>query len=265
MTRAKRLRKLKETSMAASRDNCKGMVVLVTGAARRVGARIAQALHADGADIVLHYRGSRAEADEAAAGLERERGNSACALRADLTDDAARVQLINDAVARWGRLDAIVNNASSFYPTPVETATEAQWDELMTSNLRAPFFLVQAAVPHLRATRGCIVNIVDIHADRPLKQHSIYCMAKAGLAMLTKSMACDLGPEIRVNGVAPGAILWPEQGLDEAAKRMIIERTFLKRQGDADDIARAVRYLIRDATYTTGQILAVDGGRSLKS
>jgi pteridine reductase len=241
------------------------MVVLVTGAARRVGARIVQLLHADGANIVLHYRSSQAEADELVARMERGRPDSACALRADLGDAAARAQLIRDAVARWGRLDAVVKNASTFYPTPIETATEADWDELMTSNLRAPFFLAQAAAPHLRATRGCIVNIVDIHADRPLKQYPIYCIAKAGLAMLTKSLACELGPEIRVNGVAPGAILWPETGLDDDTKRKIVERTFLKRQGDPDDIARAVRYLIREATYTTGQILTVDGGRSLNA
>ena len=168
-------------------------------------------------------------------------------------------------MARWGHLDVLINNASSFYPTAIGTVTEAQWEDLLGSNLKAPFFLAQAAAPALRAQRGCIVNIVDIHADRPLKSYPVYSIAKAGLVMLTKTLARELGPEVRVNAVAPGAILWPEQAneLDQAAKDEIIERTALKRQGHPLDVARAVRFLIRDAGYMSGQVLTVDGGRSL--
>ncbi len=250
--------------MVDTRDTCKGKVILVTGAARRVGATIARMLHAEGANVCIHYRGSRDEANELVAQLLRERPDSAVALSADLDAPSARRKLIDQASARWNRLDVLVNNASGFYPTPVESATEQQWDELINSNVRAPFFLAQAAMPHLKKTSGCIINIVDIHAERPLKEHPVYCIAKAGLAMMTKSLALEMGPEIRVNGVAPGAILWPEAGIENGVKAEIVRRTALKRQGAPEDIARAVRYLISDATYTTGQILAVDGGRSLR-
>lgn len=245
-------------------DTLDHKVVLITGAAQRIGAGIARRLHAHGAQIVLHYRHSRAAAELLQHELQGVRPNSVALTSGDLLVHAARARVIDEAVAAWGRLDALVNNASTFYPTPVETVTEEQWDDLMGANLRAPFFLAQAAVPHLRASAGCIVNLADIHAERPLKTYPIYCAAKAGLVMLTKSLACELGPQIRVNAVAPGAILWPE-GLDEAARQRIVTRTFLKRQGDPADIAGAVLFLIRDAGYMTGQVLTVDGGRSLNS
>ncbi len=236
--------------------------VLVTGAAHRVGAAIVRLLHAQGANIILHYRSSDSAAKKVAVELNRQRKGSVKTLVADLNDDAAYSVLIQEAVDCFGGLDALVNNASSFYPTPLLEATLAQWDDLMASNLKAPFFLAQAAVPHLTKRCGVIINIVDIHADRPLKGHPIYCMAKAGLVMMTKSLAKELGPHIRVNGVAPGAILWPED-MEENIKQEVIARTALKRKGSPEDIAKTVLYLVRDADYMTGQILAVDGGRSL--
>jgi len=243
-----------------------GRVALITGAAHRIGATTARLLHGEGMNIVVHYRGSTAAAAALAAELNGLRPDSVVTLSADLHDTAGLDALVERAAAAWGRLDVLVNNASSFYPTPMGGVTEAQWDDLMGSNLKAPFFLSQAAAPRLRAAGGCIVNIVDIHADRPLKGYPVYSMAKAGLVMLTKTLARELGPEIRVNAVAPGAILWPENEaeLDDTARREIIGRTALKRQGDPDDIARAVRFLVRDAVYTSGHVLTVDGGRSLQ-
>jgi pteridine reductase len=243
-----------------------GRVALITGAAHRIGATTARLLHGEGMNIVVHYRGSTAAAEALAAELNGLRPDSVVTLSADLHDTAGLEALVERAAAAWGRLDVLVNNASSFYPTPMGEVTEAQWDDLMGSNLKAPFFLSQAAAPRLRAAGGCIVNIVDIHADRPLKGYPVYSMAKAGLVMLTKTLARELGPEIRVNAVAPGAILWPENEaeLDSAAQREIIGRTALKRQGDPIDIARAVRFLVRDAVYTSGHVLTVDGGRSLQ-
>lgn len=243
-----------------------GRVALITGAAHRIGATTARLLHGEGMNIVVHYRGSTAAAEALAAELNGLRPDSVVTLSADLHDTAGLDALVARAAAAWGRLDVLVNNASSFYPTPMGEVTEAQWDDLMGSNLKAPFFLSQAAAPRLRAAGGCIVNIVDIHADRPLKGYPVYSMAKAGLVMLTKTLARELGPEIRVNAVAPGAILWPENEaeLDSAAQREIIGRTALKRQGDPIDIARAVRFLVRDAVYTSGHVLTVDGGRSLQ-
>ncbi len=238
-------------------------VALVTGAAHRVGAVIAQELHAQGLNVVVHYRRSRAAAQALCARLNAIRPASAAALGADLLDGAARRRLVTEAVALWGRLDGLVNNASTFYPTPLETADEGQWEDLLGSNLKAPFFLVQAAAPALRAHGGAVVNIVDIHAERPLKGHPIYSIAKAGLVMLTKSLARELAPAVRVNAVAPGAILWPERPLGEAERAQILDRIALKRQGRPEDVARAVRYLLLEADYTTGQVLAVDGGRSL--
>jgi pteridine reductase len=230
-----------------------GRVALITGAAHRIGATTARLLHGEGMNIVVHYRGSTAAAEALAAELNGLRPDSVVTLSADLHDTAGLEALVERAAAAWGRLDVLVNNASSFYPTPMGEVTEAQWDDLMGSNLKAPFFLSQAAAPRLRAAGGCIVNIVDIHADRPLKGYPVYSMAKAGLVMLTKTLARELGPEIRVNAVAPGAILWPENEaeLDSAAQREIIGRTALKRQGDPIDIARAVRFLVRDAVYTS--------------
>jgi len=239
-------------------------VVLITGAAHRIGATIARLLHAEGMRVVLHYRSSRAAAQALQQELTAQRPDSVMLVQADLLATAGLSTLVTEAVNAWGRLDVLVNNASTFYRTPLGTVTEEQWNDLMGTNLKAPFFLSQAAAPHLRARHGCIVNIVDIHADRPLKHFPVYSMAKAGLVMLTRALACELGPEVRVNAVAPGAILWPEH-LDEVTKQRIVSRTFLKRQGDPADIAKAVRFLIRDADYMSGQVLTVDGGRSLNS
>lgn len=242
----------------------KNPVVLITGAAHRIGATTAKLLHQNGMNIVLHYRGSREQAQAVQKELNDQRKNSVILIQADLHITNGLAALIEESVKAWGRLDVLINNASSFYPTLIGKSTEAQWDDLIGSNLKAPFFLSQAAAPHLKKNNGCIINIVDIHAERPLKTFPIYSMAKAGLVMMTKSLACELGPEIRVNGVAPGAILWPEN-LDEVAKQRIVSRTFLKRQGEPNDISKTILYLIKDASYVTGQIIAVDGGRSLNS
>ena len=240
-------------------------VALITGAAHRIGATVARTLHAEGMNIVIHYRGSR----EGALTLQQElngiRPESVVLVQADLLETKKLTSLAKEAHKAWGRLDVLVNNASTFFPTPVGKIDEKQWDDLMGSNLKAPLFLSQAVAPFLKANHGCIVNIVDIHADRPLKNYPVYSMAKAGLAMLTKALAGELGPEVRVNAVAPGAILWPEHEMDEVTKQRIISRTFLKRQGDPTDIAKAIRFLVMDAPYVSGQILAIDGGRSLNS
>ncbi|MEG3790547.1 pteridine reductase [Lysobacter sp. CCNWLW3] len=243
-------------------------VALITGSAKRIGAAIARALHADGYDLALHYRGS-GEAMAALAGeLEAARPGSTLSLQADLAEFDRLPELVARTVGRYGRLDALVNNASGFAPTPIGAATPAQWDALFASNARAPFFLAQAAAPHLKAARGAIVNLVDIYAERPLRDHSLYCMAKAALVMATRALALELAPEVRVNAVAPGAILWPEAGTDggvkdEAAKAAMLARTPLGRTGSAEEIAEAVRWLLREARYTTGQVLRVDGGRLL--
>ncbi|MEN8169742.1 MAG: pteridine reductase [Pseudomonadota bacterium] len=242
-----------------------GKVALITGGAHRIGATTAHTLHDAGANIVLHYRNSSAGAEALQAQLHAIRPDSVSLVQGDLHDAAVLPQLVEQAHAAWGRLDVLVNNASTFYPTPVGSVTETQWNDLIGTNLKAPFFLAQAAAPHLRIQRGAIINIVDIHAERPLKEHPVYSMAKAGLVMMTKSLACELGPEVRVNGVAPGAILWPENDMDDTTKQKILERTFLKRQGNPQDIANAVLFLARDAHYTSGHILTVDGGRSLNS
>ncbi len=246
-------------------DSLIDQVVLITGAAHRVGASMVKMLHACGANIVLHYRHSRQPAEQLAAELNGCRANSVKLLQADLHHTAALPDLVAQAQACWGRLDVLINNASSYYETPVGQVTEVHWEDLLGSNLKAPFFLAQAAAPYLQKSNGCIVNIVDIHADRPLKAYSVYCIAKAGLVMLTKALAKELAPySVRVNAVAPGAILWPES-IGEQEKEQIIARTALKRTGEPKDIAKAVLYLVRDATYTTGQVLAVDGGRTLTS
>ncbi len=238
-------------------------VVLVTGAARRIGAAIVTRLHTEGARIAVHYRGS---ADEAAALVNRlndARQDSAAIFQADLLEVESLPQLVADVVAWGGRLDALVNNASTFYATPIGEIREEHWQDLVGSNFKAPLFLSQAVAPHLREARGAIVNIVDIHAQRPLRDHSVYGPAKAALAMLTKSLAKDLAPEVRVNGVAPGAILWPEDGMTEETRQMILDQVPLARAGEPQDIAGCVLYLLRDAAYVTGQIVAVDGGRSI--
>ncbi len=246
-------------------QNLDGKAVLITGAAHRIGATTARRLHGVGANIVLHYRGSRDAARALQDELNGQRKDSVVLVQADLLDIEKLSSLAKQAHETWGRLDVLINNASTFYPTPVGSVDERQWDDLIGTNLKAPFFLSQAAAPFLTRSRGCIVNIVDVHAERPLKEHPVYSIAKAGLGMLTRALAGELGPNIRVNGIAPGAILWPERGLDEVTKQRIVSRTFLKRQGEPDDIARAALYLIRDAGYMTGQILTVDGGRSLNA
>jgi pteridine reductase len=238
-------------------------VALITGAAKRVGAQIARTLHVAGYDLALHYRRSRAEMDALVAELESARAGSTLAVQAELADVENLPRLVSDCVAHFGRLDALVNNASAFYATPVGRVTPAQWDELFASNARAPFFLAQAAAPHLKRTRGSVVNIVDIYAERPLPGHPVYCMAKAALAMMTLALARELGPEVRVNGVAPGAVLWPESGKAYADQMELVARTPLQRAGAPDDVATAVLFLLRDAKFTTGQILRIDGGRSL--
>lgn len=244
-------------------DTLDGKVALVTGAARRIGAAIATRLHAGGARVVIHYRGSKADAESLADSLNDLRSDSATTLQANLLDTPTLPDLIEDVLDWGGRLDILVNNASSFYPTPVGEITQQEWQDLVGSNLKAPLFLSQAAVPALRRRGGTIVNLVDIHAQRPLRNHPVYGAAKAGLAMLTRSLAKDLAPEIRVNGVSPGAILWPEDSMSDAVKQSIINQVPLERPGDPQDIAGAVLYLVRDATYVTGQIIAIDGGRSV--
>lgn len=254
-----------EPPASPSSNTLQGKVVLITGGVHRLGAHIAHALHGQGANLVLHYRNSRERALKLQEELNSARDNSVVLVQADLLDASKLPAVVKDAVAAWGRLDALVNNASSFYPTPVGNIDDDQWNDLIGTNLKAPFFLSQAAAPHLEERQGCIVNIADIHADRPLKKHPVYSIAKAGLVMLTKSLACELGPGVRVNAIAPGAILWPESELDEVTKQRIVSRTFLKRKGEPDNIAQAAVFLIRDAVYTTGHVLNVDGGRSLNS
>lgn len=239
-------------------------VILVTGAARRVGAEIVRTLHAAGARVAIHYRNSVAEAEALAAALNASRPESAAVFAADLLDVAALAQLVGAVVTRFGRLDGLVNNASSFYPTPVGQVDTASWDDLLGSNLKAPLFLAQAAAPHLTAVQGCIVNIADIHAERPLKDYPTYCAAKGGLLTLTRALAVDLAPAVRVNAVAPGAIQWPDRGTDfpPAEQAEIIRHTLLKRVGSPADIARTVKFLVFDAPYITGQVINVDGGRT---
>ncbi|RYD16351.1 MAG: pteridine reductase [Lysobacteraceae bacterium] len=240
-------------------------VAFVTGAARRIGATIARTLHAGGYDLALHCRNSCDELDALAAELERVRPESTVTLQADLADADCLPELVDAALARFGRLDALVNNASAFHPTPIGTITPSQWDDLFAANARAPLFLAQAAAPHLAARGGAIVNLVDIHADRPLREHSVYCMAKAALAMATRALALELAPDVRVNGVAPGAVLWPEAGKDEDERAHLVARTPLARIGTPADVAGAVLWLLRDAPYVTGEILRVDGGRAIAS
>lgn len=241
-----------------------GKVALVTGGAQRIGAQIARTLHTQGVDLVLHYRHSADAARGLKAELEADRADSVLLLQADLKDCTTFPDLIARTRDFRGRLDILVNNASSFYPTPLERIDEAQWEDLMGSNLKGPFFLVSEAAPLLRETGGCVVNLVDIHAERPLKDYAIYSIAKAGNAMMVKTLARELGPRVRVNGIAPGAILWPEEGLSDGARDEILSRTALERPGSPDDIARALLFLVRDADYITGQIIAVDGGRTLQ-
>ena len=240
-----------------------GRCVLVTGGAKRLGAAMARRFHAVGANLVVHYHRSRPAADALVAELNAARAGSAVTACADLNDVDSLPGLVVAALDAHGRLDVLLNNASTFYPTPVGTITAAQFDDLVGTNLRAPLFLSQAAAPALRASQGLILNMVDIHGRRPLRAHPVYSAAKAGLVMLTKSLARELGPEVRVNGIAPGPVLWPERDLEPTLKDEIISKTALKRSGSPDDIARTALYLATEAPYVTGQVITVDGGRSL--
>jgi pteridine reductase len=240
-------------------------VALITGGARRVGASICRRLHAGGVNLMVHYRTSADEARALQEELNAVRADSVALVQADLLHMPALPEMVAETVRRFGRLDILINNASSFFPTPIGEITEREWDDLVGTNLKTPLFLSQAAAPQLRRNHGCIVNIVDIHADRPMRSHVVYSAAKGGLLALTRSLASELGPEVRVNGVSPGIIMWPEdeRWSDELARQRLIQTTLLKRVGDPDDIARTVQFLVFDAPYITGQIIPVDGGRSL--
>jgi pteridine reductase len=240
-----------------------GRWALVTGAAKRIGAVVASTLHEAGANVVVHYHRSADDAEHLVDELNGRRRDSAFTVSADVRDVGSLERMAEVVLGRTGRVDVLVNNASNFYPTPLGTVTEEHWYDLMGSNLKAPLFLSQALLPTLKANNGVIVNIVDVHATRPLRDHVVYGAAKAGLAMLTRSLAKDLGPHVRVNGVSPGAILWPDEGMSEQLRAAIIRQTALKRSGTPEDIAAAVLFLVRDAPYVTGQIIAVDGGRSV--
>jgi len=241
-----------------------GRTVLITGAARRIGAAVARGLHAAGANLAVHFHRSAAPAEQLVGELNKARPRSALAMGGDLLDDHTPGNLVRQVVHAFGRLDILINNASTFYPTPLGSITAREWNDLMGTNLRAPLFLSQAAAPELRKHRGSIVNMIDIHALRPLPHHPVYSSAKAGLAMLTRSLARELAPDVRVNGIAPGPILWPEGGeMSADLKEEIISKTLLKRTGSPEDIVRTLMFFVADAPYVTGQILAVDGGRSV--
>lgn len=246
-------------------DSMQGKVVLVTGGAKRVGAAISRRLHAAGANIALHYRSSAHDALALQAELNALRPDSVLCVQADLLNLPDLPRLVYEAISHFGRLDGLVNNASSFYATTLEEADEAHWNDLLGTNLKAPLFLAQAAASELRLRGGAIVNIVDIHAERPMQGHLLYSVAKAGLVALTKALAQELAPQVRVNAVAPGVIVWPEQGDwdNEARRQQIVAHTLLKREGEPDDIAKTVQFLLSQAPYITGQVIAVDGGRSI--
>lgn len=235
----------------------------MTGAARRIGAMVARTLQREGATVVIHYKDSGDEAKALQAELNAQRQGSCLLLQADLLATAQFPQLISALVEQTGRLDILINNASSFYPTPLGSIQEQQWEDLMGTNLKAPLFLSQAALPYLRQYQGVIINMADVHGLRPLPEFSVYCTAKAGLIMLTQVLARELGPSIRVNGIAPGAILWPERPISEDQRAELLAKTALERMGSPEDIARTVLFLVRDAPYITGQVIAVDGGRLL--
>ena len=238
-------------------------VALVTGAARRIGAAVARALHRRGLDVVVHYRTSRDDAQALARILDRERPGTVTTFACDLLDPGAPGRLVSHATSRFGGLDVLVNNASSFYPTPIDTATEAEFDDLIGTNLRAPFFTSKAAAPFLAARRGSIVNLADIHGRNPVAGYPAYCSAKAGLIMLTRALALELGPEVRVNAVAPGIALWPEGDRDTQAHEGAERLVPLRRSGSAEEVADAVTWLALDTSYTTGEVIAVDGGRGI--
>ena len=239
-----------------------GKSVLITGGAKRVGAAICRRLHAAGANLMLHYRASAGEARLLQAELNHVRQDSVALIQADLLDLAKLPAIVEQTLATYGRLDAVVNNASSFFQTPVGEISPSDWDDLIGTNLRAPLFLAQAAAAALKKTQGAIVNITDIHAERPLKNFVVYSIAKAGLVGLTRSLARELAPEVRVNAVAPGPILWPDdESFDELSRQRIISNTPLRREGTPEDIAKAVHFLLADASYVTGETINVDGGR----
>jgi pteridine reductase len=262
-TRNRANHQLSTTQYSTMNEQSTEPVILVTGAARRVGAAIARELHAGGARIALHYRSSRDEAEALAASFLAVRPGSAMTVGGDLGTDGVPEALADRVLAHFGRLDGLVNNASSFFPTPLGQIDSSAWADLVGSNLKGPLFLTQALAPALKASRGAVVNIVDIHAERPLRHYALYCAAKAGLAGLTRALALEMAPEVRVNGVSPGPIEWPEDGQIASDEREeIVRHTLLQREGSPTDIARTVRFLLVDAPYITGQILAVDGGRS---
>ncbi|OQW40566.1 MAG: pteridine reductase [Proteobacteria bacterium SG_bin4] len=242
-----------------------GKVILVTGGAKRVGAAICRRLHAQGAYLIVHYRSSLEEAKALSDELNRQRPESVALAQADLLDTDLLPSLVEKAIKRFGHLDVLINNASSFFPTLLQQSTLEDWRDLVGSNLQAPLFLTKAAASYLKERHGCVVNIIDIHTERPLKNYVIYNAAKGGLLALTKSLAVEMAPEVRVNGVSPGPILWPEAGewSDDTARQQIIASTLLQRCGEPDDIAKTVQFLIADAPYITGQVIAVDGGRSI--
>jgi pteridine reductase len=243
----------------------KNKTIMITGAARRVGAEMVKHLHQAGMNIILHYRSSEKNAMTLADSLNAHRADSVKLLMGDLKNYQQIPKLIEQGIALFGQIDALINNASSFYPTDLQDVTEEIWEDLIGVNLKAPLYLTQALAAELKQNRGCIINIVDIHGDRPLKDYSVYSIAKAGLIMFTKSMARELAPEIRVNGIAPGAIMWPEEQHYEGMHQEIISRTALKREGSPQDIADIALFLIEHANYITGQIIAVDGGRTLSN
>ena len=245
-------------------DILQGKTALITGGAARLGAATARQLHAAGARVMIHFRRSASPAEALRDELLAQRADSAATVQGDLIDSQTWPRLVQAVIAFGGGLDILINNASSYYPTPIAQATTAQWDDLFGSNARAPFFLAQAAAPELRRRQGCIVNMVDIHAERPNADHPIYCMAKAANAMMVKALARDLAPEVRVNGIAPGAALWPEDALADADRQAILKRIPMRRAAGADQIAAAVMFMVTGPDYITGQILAVDGGRSVQ-
>lgn len=240
-----------------------GKVALITGGAKRIGACIARTLHQAGMNVVIHYHSSADAARALQEQLNDQREHSCLLIQGELTAHGKLKSIVKESVQQMGRLDVLVNNASAFFPTPLKTASEKDWSQLIDANLKAPFFLTQYATPHLAKQQGCVINLIDIYAQRPLPDHPIYCASKAGLASLTRSFAQSLAPDIRVNGLAPGAILWPEEQHDELAQQRLLSRTPLKRLGNPQDIANAALFLIQDAPYMTGQILNIDGGRTI--
>lgn len=237
--------------------------VLITGGAKRIGNVIAHTLHASGHNVMVHYRSSADAANQLVSELNSLRVNSAASVQGDLLDLARIPKIVDATIAEFGRLDVLINNASTFYPTPIELINDEFWADLMGSNLKAPAFMVKSAAQYLRVSNGNIINIVDIYSRKPLSDHPIYCAAKAGLEMLTKSLARDLAPDVRVNGVSPGAILWPENDNNPASQSALLEKVPLNRMGDPNDIAKTVKFLVEEGSYITGQIIAVDGGRSV--